>query len=75
MNDGTKELYDETSGMDKKIQEEIEEILGNIGGEETERYPLYPRRIQRWILCSLSSKPRQLKRQKLPRMNPKKRQR
>lgn len=36
LNDGTKELYAKTAGMDTQVEEEIEEILGNIGGEETE---------------------------------------
>lgn len=34
--DGTNELYTKTDGMDTQVQEQIDEILASIGGEETE---------------------------------------
>lgn len=34
--DGTNELYTKTDGMDTKVQDQIDEILASIGGEETE---------------------------------------
>ena len=33
---GTNKLYTETDGMDTQLQEQIDEILASIGGEETE---------------------------------------
>lgn len=33
---GTNELYTKTDGMDTQLQEQIDEILASIGGEETE---------------------------------------
>lgn len=34
--DGTNELYTKTNGMDTQVQDQIDEILASIGGEETE---------------------------------------
>lgn len=34
--DGTNELYTKSDGMDTQVQEQIDEILASIGGEETE---------------------------------------
>lgn len=36
LTDGTNELYTQTSGMDTQVQDEIDEVLASIGGEETE---------------------------------------
>lgn len=36
LKDGTEELYNETSGMDTEIQDQIDELLATIGGDETE---------------------------------------
>ncbi len=33
---GTNELYTKTDGMDTQLQEQIDEILASIGGEETQ---------------------------------------
>lgn len=61
--------------MDKKIQEEIEEILGNIGGEETETVSFVSEKNTKVDSVQFVIKTEAIEKAEAPRMNPKKRQR